>query len=44
MINGINLNDMVNNQITFQPSINTVSIQGGQSASALNKGAIPVPS
>jgi hypothetical protein len=25
MINGINLNDMVNNQITFQPSINTVS-------------------
>ncbi|PYQ08502.1 MAG: hypothetical protein DMF82_01310 [Acidobacteria bacterium] len=25
MINGINLNDMVQNQITFQPSINTVS-------------------
>ena len=24
MINGINLNDMVQNQITFQPSINTV--------------------
>lgn len=24
MINGINLNDMANNQITFQPSINTV--------------------
>jgi len=25
MINGINLNDMVQNQITFQPSINTVA-------------------
>ncbi len=25
MVNGINLNDMVQNQITFQPSINTVS-------------------
>jgi hypothetical protein len=25
MINGINLNDQVQNQITFQPSINTVS-------------------
>jgi Carboxypeptidase regulatory-like domain len=25
MINGVNLNDMVQNQITFQPSINTVS-------------------
>ncbi|MGE5322176.1 MAG: carboxypeptidase regulatory-like domain-containing protein, partial [Actinomycetota bacterium] len=25
MINGINLNDMVQNQITFQPTINTVS-------------------
>jgi hypothetical protein len=25
MVNGINLNDMTNNQITFQPSINTVS-------------------
>src|SRR5438270_431720 len=25
MINGINLNDMVQNQVTFQPSINTVS-------------------
>jgi hypothetical protein len=25
MVNGVNLNDMVNNQITFQPSINTVS-------------------
>jgi hypothetical protein len=25
MVNGINLNDMSNNQITFQPSINTVS-------------------
>ncbi len=25
MINGINLNDLVQNQITFQPSINTVS-------------------
>jgi hypothetical protein len=25
MVNGINLNDMVNNQITFQPSINTVA-------------------
>src|SRR5256886_8253599 len=24
MINGVNLNDMVQNQITFQPSINTV--------------------
>jgi Carboxypeptidase regulatory-like domain/TonB dependent receptor-like, beta-barrel len=24
MVNGINLNDMLNNQITFQPSINTV--------------------
>jgi hypothetical protein len=24
MINGINLNDMAQNQITFQPSINTV--------------------
>ena len=24
MINGVNLNDMVHNQITFQPSINTV--------------------
>src|SRR5258707_631064 len=25
MINGVNLNDMANGQITFQPSINTVS-------------------
>ncbi len=25
MINGVNLNDMVQNQITFQPSINTIS-------------------
>jgi len=25
MVNGVNLNDMVQNQITFQPSINTVS-------------------
>ena len=25
MINGINLNDLSNSQITFQPSINTVS-------------------
>jgi hypothetical protein len=25
MVNGINLNDMVQNQVTFQPSINTVS-------------------
>jgi len=25
MINGVNLNHMVQNQITFQPSINTVS-------------------
>src|SRR6266700_629709 len=25
MINGINLNDMVQNQVTFQPSINTIS-------------------
>ena len=25
MINGINLNDMVQNQVTFQPTINTVS-------------------
>lgn len=25
MINGVNLNDMVQNQVTFQPSINTVS-------------------
>ncbi|HLQ51821.1 MAG TPA: TonB-dependent receptor, partial [Terriglobales bacterium] len=25
MVNGINLNDMVQNQITFQPSINTIS-------------------
>lgn len=25
MVNGINMNDMVQNQITFQPSINTVS-------------------
>ena len=25
MINGINLNDLAQNQITFQPSINTVS-------------------
>ena len=25
MVNGINLNDWVQNQITFQPSINTVS-------------------
>ena len=31
MINGINLNDQVQNQITFQPSINTVSgVQGRQ--------------
>ena len=25
MVNGINLNDMVQNQVTFQPSINTIS-------------------
>jgi hypothetical protein len=25
MVNGVNLNDQVQNQITFQPSINTVS-------------------
>ena len=25
MVNGINLNDMVQNQVTFQPTINTVS-------------------
>ena len=31
MINGVNLNDLVQNQITFQPSINTVAgIQGRQ--------------
>ncbi len=31
MINGVNLNDMAQNQITFQPSINTVSgVQGRQ--------------
>src|SRR5207245_9726308 len=26
MINGINLNDMVQNQVTFQPTINTMSV------------------
>jgi len=45
MINGVNLNDMVQNQITFQPSINTVSeFKADNSTLAPNTGATAAPS
>jgi len=45
MINGINLNDMVQNQITFQPSINTVQeLRQTIQLSALSTGVTPGPS
>jgi hypothetical protein len=45
MINGVNLNDMVQNQITFQPSINTVQeFKAIIQLSVPNMAAIPGPS